>query len=86
MLFDEPTAGLDVTSSRVVQNFILKCKEDNRAIIFSSHSMQEVEKLCERIVIIHRGKIIEDSSINELKTRYNDDLENVFMRLVGEGE
>jgi sodium transport system ATP-binding protein len=86
MLFDEPTMGLDVTSTRIVQEFILSCKKENKGIIFSSHSMQEVEKLCQRIVIIHRGSIIEDGSIDELKTRYNDDLENVFMRLVGDSK
>lgn len=85
MLFDEPTAGLDVTSSRVVQNFILKCKEDNRAIIFSSHSMQEVERLCDRIIIIHKGQLREQGTINEIKQKYNsDDMEEIFMNLVGE--
>ncbi|MDV3426826.1 MAG: ATP-binding cassette domain-containing protein [Bacillota bacterium] len=85
MLFDEPTAGLDVTASRIVQDFIKKCKEDNRAIVFSSHSMLEVEKLCDRIVIIHKGKIVEEGTIKHLKEKYNnDDLEEVFMLLIGD--
>ena len=83
MLFDEPTIGLDVTSSVIVQDFILSCKKNNRAIIFSSHSMQEVEKLCDRIVIIHKGKIVEDSTIENLKEKYSGNLEEVFVRLVG---
>jgi sodium transport system ATP-binding protein len=84
MLFDEPTAGLDVSAARIVQDFIKKCKEENRSIIFSSHSMSEVEKLCDRIVIIHRGKIIETGTVSELKAKYNDeDMEEIFMRLVG---
>lgn len=86
ILFDEPTMGLDVTSSKIVQDFILSCKEGNKGIIFSSHSMQEVEKLCQRIIIIHKGHIIEDGTVEGLKTKYNDDLENVFMRLVGDGK
>lgn len=86
MLFDEPTMGLDVSSVKIVQEFILSCREENKGIIFSSHSMQEVEKLCHRIVIIHRGRIIEDGSIENLKAKYMDDLENVFMRLVGDGK
>jgi sodium transport system ATP-binding protein len=85
MLFDEPTAGLDVTAARIVQDFIVKCKEDNKAIVFSSHSMNEVERLCDRIVIIHKGKILEEGTILELKEKYKDNnMENIFMQLVGD--
>lgn len=85
MLFDEPTIGLDVTSSKIVQDFILKCKQDDKAIIFSSHSMNEVEKLCDRIVIISKGKIVEEGTAATLKQKYNNDnLEEIFMRLVGD--
>lgn len=85
MLFDEPTSGLDVTASRIVQDFIKKCKEDNRAIIFSSHSMLEVERLCDRIVIIHKGRIVEEGTIEHLKEKYNNqNLEEVFMLLIGD--
>jgi len=85
MLFDEPTSGLDVTASRIVQDFIKKCKEDDRAIIFSSHSMLEVERLCDRIVIIHKGRIVEEGTIEHLKEKYNNqNLEEVFMLLIGD--
>lgn len=84
MLFDEPTAGLDVTASRIVQDFILQCKKDNRAIIFSSHSMNEVEKLCDRIVIINKGKIVEEGTLEAIKEKYeNHDVEDIFMKLIG---
>ncbi|MEG0773472.1 ATP-binding cassette domain-containing protein [Clostridium sp.] len=86
MLFDEPTIGLDVTASRVVQNFIFKCKEDKKAIIFSSHSMTEVEKLCDRVIIINKGRIIDSGTISELKEKHNNqDLEEVFVSLIGGG-
>ncbi|AWI04743.1 ATP-binding cassette domain-containing protein [Clostridium drakei] len=85
VLFDEPTSGLDVTASRIVQDFIKKCKLDNKAVIFSSHSMAEVEKLCDRIIIIHKGKIIETGTIENLKSKYNNnDMEEIFMHLVGD--
>lgn len=84
MLFDEPTIGLDVTTSIIVQDFILTCKNEKKAIIFSSHSMQEVEKLCDRIVIIHKGSIVENSTGDELKAKYGGSLEDIFVRLVGE--
>ncbi|NLK86211.1 MAG: ATP-binding cassette domain-containing protein [Clostridiaceae bacterium] len=84
MLFDEPTSGLDVTASRDVQDFILDCKAEGKTIIFSSHSMSEVEKLCDRIGIIHKGKLVECGSVEELKKKYgNDDLEEIFVRLAG---
>ena len=76
ILFDEPTTGLDVRAARVIQQFIKKCKTDNKIVLFSSHSMLEVERLCDRTVIIHKGQLLEDCSISELKAKYNnDDLE-----------
>ena len=84
MLFDEPTTGLDVSASRVVQDFILKCKEEGKTILFSSHSMKEVEKLCDRVVIINKGTLLENFTIPELKEKYNNnDLEEVFLSLIG---
>lgn len=84
MLFDEPTTGLDVTSSKIVQEFILRCKKQNKAILFSSHSMQEVERLCDRVIIIHKGEIVEEGTIEGLKEKYKEnDMEEIFMRLVG---
>ena len=84
MLFDEPTTGLDVSASRVVQDFILKCKEEGKTILFSSHSMKEVEKLCDRVVIINKGTLLENCTIPELKEKYNNnDLEEVFLSLIG---
>jgi sodium transport system ATP-binding protein len=85
ILLDEPTAGLDVTASRLIHDFIKNCKKENKAIVFSSHSMQEVEKLCDRIIIIHKGKLLEQGTINELKEKYNnEDMEEIFMSLVGD--
>lgn len=84
MLFDEPSTGLDVRATRVVHQFIKKCKEENKTILFSSHSMAEVEKLCDRVIIIHKGKLVEQGRISELKEKYNtEDLEEVFVSLIG---
>jgi len=84
MLFDEPTSGLDVTAAREVHGFVKSCKEEGKTIIFSSHSMQEVEKLCERVVIIHKGKIVEDAKLTELRDKYDKSLEDIFVGLVGD--
>lgn len=84
MLFDEPTSGLDVGAAREVHAFILKCKAEGKTILFSSHTMNEVDKLCDRIGIIHKGKLVETGSLEALKEKYRDnDLEEIFVRLAG---
>lgn len=84
MLFDEPSTGLDVLSSKLNHDFILKCKKDNKAIVFSSHNMYETEKLCDRIIIIHKGKIVASGTIEQLKKDYQkDSLEDLFIECIG---
>lgn len=84
MLFDEPTSGLDVSAIRDVHDFISSCKNERKTIVFSSHTMSEVEKLCDRIGIIHKGNLVYTGSLEELKEKYkNSDLEEIFIRLVG---
>jgi sodium transport system ATP-binding protein len=84
MLFDEPSTGLDVSAARMIHEFILKCKREKKTILLSSHSMSEVEKLCDRVVIIHNGKLLEEGTVEYLKEKYeNNDLEEVFINLIG---
>ena len=84
MLLDEPTSGLDVSATTIIQDFIFKCKKEEKAIVFSSHTMSEVEKLCDRVVIIHKGKLVEDETLTGLRTKYNNSsLEEIFMNLIG---
>ena len=84
MLFDEPSTGLDVSAARIVQDFILQCKKENKVILFSSHSMKEVEKLCDRVVIINKGILLEDCTLDQLKEKHNNnDLEETFLDLIG---
>ncbi|NLI14989.1 MAG: ATP-binding cassette domain-containing protein [candidate division Zixibacteria bacterium] len=83
IILDEPTVGLDVITSRAVVNFVNDEKKRGKAIIFSTHVMHEAEKLCDRIGIIHYGKIIAVGTPDELKTitRCND-MDDVFVKLV----
>lgn len=84
LLLDEPTSGLDVTAAVQVHDFIKKCKKDGRTVIFSSHTMSEVEKLCDRVAIINKGKIIDVDTLENLKKKYNEDnLERLFTDLIG---
>jgi sodium transport system ATP-binding protein len=85
ILFDEPTSGLDVASARIIHDFIDKCRNEGKSIIFSSHTMSEVEKLCDRVIIIHKGEIVAQGTISSLKNQFNNNnLEEIFMELVGD--
>src|SRR5436190_15390287 len=70
MIFDEPTAGLDVLVARALLKTIASLKEQGKCIIFSTHIMREVEKLCDRVAIIHRGRILAQGTVRELQERY----------------
>lgn len=85
MLFDEPTTGLDVSAIRNVHEFIIDCKAQSKTIVLSSHTMSEVEKLCDRIGIIHKGRMVAQGSIEELREQYKDKaLEDIFVELAGD--
>lgn len=85
LLLDEPTTGLDVSAIREVQNFILEQKRQGKTVLFSSHTMSEIEKLCDRIAVIHKGKLVAIGTIDELRQQnQNLSLEELFVRLVGE--
>lgn len=84
LLLDEPSAGLDVSAMIVIQDFIKMQNKLGKTIIFSSHTMSEVDKLCDRIAIIHKGNLIDVDSLDNFKSKYNSsNLEEIFIRLVG---
>lgn len=86
MLFDEPTTGLDISAARSIHDFIRQCKKEGKAILLSSHSMYEVEKLCDRVIMMHKGKVIESGTLDEIRAKYNNpDLEEIFVSLIGGG-
>lgn len=83
MIFDEPTLGLDVMAARTIVGFIRECREQGKTVLFSSHVMSEVEKLCDFVGIIHQGRLLAEGTPAELKARHGvDDLEEVFVREV----
>ncbi len=85
MVFDEPTSGLDVMSSRTIVDFIKKCRDDGKCVIFSTHIMSEAMRLCDRVAIIHNGRIFKEGTVNRLleETQTNN-LEDAFIKIVGE--
>jgi sodium transport system ATP-binding protein len=83
LIFDEPTAGLDVLVQRAVLRGIAELREQGKTILFSTHVMTEVEKLCDHVAILCRGRIAAAGSLSELREQYKqDDLEELFFSLV----
>lgn len=84
MIFDEPTIGLDIMTARTIIDFIRECRQRGKTVIFSTHVMSEVEKLCDVIGIIQSGKLLAEGSLAELRDRYRqNDLEEIFVQVVG---
>jgi sodium transport system ATP-binding protein len=83
LIFDEPTSGLDVLVARVVLQKILELRNLGKTIVFSTHSMHEVEKLCNRVAIIHKGRVQAAGAPADLLQRFDQpDLEELFFYLV----
>ncbi len=87
VLLDEPTNGLDVMSTRAMRELIRRLKDDGRCVVFSSHVMQEVSVLCDRIVIIADGRVVAAGAEAELLAQAErDTLEDAFVALTGSTE
>jgi len=83
MIFDEPTLGLDVMAARTIVGFIRDCRSRDKTVIFSSHVMSEVQKLCDHIGIIHQGRLLAEGTLPELRQRTGQvDLEEIFVQTV----
>ncbi|MSU22637.1 MAG: ATP-binding cassette domain-containing protein [Opitutus sp.] len=84
MIFDEPTLGLDVMTARAIVKFVRECRDRGKTVIYSTHVMSEVEKLCDTIGIIHDGKLCAEGTLAELRAKHAEqDLEEIFVRIVG---
>lgn len=85
-IFDEPTLGLDIISSSAIIDFMMAEKKRGKTVIYSTHYMEEAEVLCDRIVMMNRGKIIKQGAVEALKTQTeSNNLRNVFLTLVQQG-
>ena len=87
VILDEPTNGLDVMTTRGLRGFLKELRAEGRCVIFSSHIMQEVAALCDRIVIIANGRVMAEGTPEELRAKAGiDNLEDAFVRLIGSEE
>jgi sodium transport system ATP-binding protein len=83
MIFDEPTLGLDVLTARTVIDFIRDCGRRGKTVIFSTHVMSEVERACDTIAIIHRGRVMAEGTLGQLRERMGLlSLEDIFIKVV----
>ena len=87
VLMDEPSNGLDVMSTRALRHYIKSLKEAGQSVVLSTHIMQEVAALCDRIVIIAKGRVAADGSAEQLLELSGcDSLEDAFVELIGTEE
>ena len=84
VLLDEPTNGLDVMSTRAVRRLIRQLRDEGKAVLFSSHVMQEVSALCDHIIVIAHGRVVATGSPDALREQTgHHNLEDAFVSLVG---
>ena len=85
LIFDEATAGLDVLVARALLNTVAELRDQGKCIVFSTHIMREAERLCDRIAIMHRGRILAEGTLEELRDRHHErDLEELFFQLISQ--
>ena len=87
VILDEPTNGLDVMTTRGLRDFLRQLRGEGRCVIFSSHIMQEVAALCDRIVVIAQGKVMASGTPDELRAQTGEEnLEDAFVKAIGSEE
>ena len=87
VILDEPTNGLDVMTTRGLRDFLRQLRGEGRCVIFSSHIMQEVAALCDRIVVIAKGTVMAAGTPDELRAQTGEDnLEDAFVKAIGSEE
>ena len=87
VILDEPTNGLDVMTTRAMRGFLRQLREEGRCVIFSSHIMQEVAALCDRIVIVAKGEVVASGTADQLREQTGEDnLEDAFVKVIGSEE
>ncbi len=87
IVLDEPTNGLDVMAIRSLRDMLLALKREGRCVLFSSHVMQEVAALCDRVVIIGHGRVLADETVQAIRERSGEgSLEEAFLQVLGDTE
>ncbi|MFS0555038.1 ATP-binding cassette domain-containing protein [Brevibacillus sp. 179-C9.3 HS] len=83
ILLDEPTTGLDVTAATIFRRMVRRLQAEGKTILFSSHNMGEINKLCKRVALMHKGKLRFAGGLDSLREQFGtDDLDDIFMAVV----
>lgn len=87
VVLDEPTRGLDVMSTRALREVVRRMRDEGRCVVFSSHVMQEVAALCDRVVVVARGRVLAEGTPSEMCAKAGkESLEDAFVTLIGSDE
>ena len=82
LILDEPTAGLDVLAARTIIDFVRRCRGEGKCVVFSTHIMADVARLCDRLAIIHKGRVQFSGTLQEFRRDAGEDLEEAFLRVL----
>jgi len=83
LIFDEATTGLDVLVARALLDAVAELRDQGKCIVFSTHILREAERLCDRIAIMYRGRILAEGTLEELRDKHEErDLEELFFQLI----
>jgi sodium transport system ATP-binding protein len=83
IIFDEPTTGLDVAAAEAILQFIESCRAEGKTVLFCTHHMHEVDRLCDRVVILHQGHLCFQGSVEEMRSRTGQThLDKAFLALI----
>ena len=83
LILDEPTSGLDPLGRMKVREIIQRLKEEGKTVFFSSHELGEVETVCDRVAILHEGRLRVEGKVSDLVEQYQCNLEHIFLRIIG---
>ena len=87
LIFDEASLGLDVVVARALQSIVMDLRDQGKCIIYSTHIMREVERLCDHVAIMYKGKLIDTGTLEELADRHEqNDFEELFFQLLTKGD
>ena len=85
LVFDEATVGLDVLVARALLKTVAELRDQGKCIVFSTHIMREAERLCDHVAILHRGHVLAEGTLEDLRDRYHEpDLEELFFQLISQ--